>query len=57
MAVINFQAETDEIKQWLTANGVHTVDHHYILDKLKTDQAAHLRHLQMARNARAKTKH
>ena len=57
MAVIKFQAETDEIKQWLTANGVHPVDHHYILDKLKTDQAAHLRHLQMARKARAKPEH
>lgn len=57
MGVINYQAEMDEIKQWLTANGVHPVDHPYISDKLKTDQAAHLRHLQMARNARAKTKH
>ena len=57
MAVINFQAETDEIKQWLTASGIHPVDHHYILDKLRTNSDAHLQYLKTARNARAITRH
>jgi len=56
MTVINYQAERREISQWLTSIGCHEIDHHYILDRLKTCPDAHLRYLQTARNARAKTK-
>ncbi|MBL8500477.1 MAG: hypothetical protein JNL77_07855 [Nitrosomonas sp.] len=57
MGVINFKAETNEIKQWLTASGIHPVDHHYILEKLRTNPDAHLQYLKNARNARAIPKH
>ena len=55
MAVINYQAELNEIAAYLAAVGISENDHYLILDKLKNDQAAHLRYLQTARAA--KTKH
>lgn len=57
MGVINYQAEQREIEQWLTSIGCHQADQHLILDKLKTNPEAHLRYLQTARNAHARTKH
>ena len=56
MGVINLKAEQREISHWLTSIGADEADHHFILDKLKTDPDAHLRYLQTARDARAKTK-
>ena len=54
MAMINFAAEQREIGEYLTSIGIHETDHHFILDRLKTDQEAHLRYLQTARNAKPK---
>lgn len=54
MAIINYAAEQREIATYLTSIGIHETDHRYIIDRLKTDPAAHLRYLQTARNAKAK---
>lgn len=51
MATINYQAELNEIAAYLSVIGIAKVDHHYILDRLKTDSAAHLNYLQSARQA------
>ena len=51
-AVINIQSELKEIGAWLSKHGCHEIDHHYILDKCKVDQAAHLRYLRNARRDR-----
>lgn len=51
MAVINLKAEQREISEWLTSIGCHEADHHYILDRLKTNPGAHLRYLRTARKA------
>ena len=52
MTVINIQSELKEIGAWLSKHGCHESDHHYILDKCKIDQSAHLRYLANARRDR-----
>ena len=49
MKVINIQNELQEIGAWLSKYGCHESDHHYILNKCKTDQGAHVRYLANAR--------
>ena len=49
MSVINLQSELNEIGAWLIKHGCHEVDHHYILDKCKTNPDIHLRYLRNAR--------
>lgn len=49
MTVINIQSELKEIGAWLSKHGCHESDHHFILDKCKIDQNAHLRYLANAR--------
>lgn len=54
MSIINYQAEQREIANYLTNIGIAETDHRYILDRLKTDPAAHLRYLETARTAKPK---
>ena len=54
MSTINIAAEQREIGEYLTSIGIHQTDHHFILDRLKTDQEAHLRYLESARAAKPK---
>lgn len=57
MGLINLKKERQEIAAWLTSIGCHETDQHLILDRLKTDPAAHVRYLNNARRSRAETKH
>jgi len=52
MAVINLKAEQDEIKAMLGKMGVNDADYYLILDKLRTNEEAHLRYLKNARKGK-----
>ena len=54
MSTINIAAEQREISEYLSSVGIPKNDHFLILDKLKTDPAAHLRYLETARTAKPK---
>jgi len=54
MAIIDIKKEQNEISLMLSKFGCEKADHHFILDRLKTNQEAHLRYLNNARKENKK---